>query len=274
MREKRVTSERSDLMKYAEMHPAEVRKLIREGKITTQTSGMCDGYAQANLMILPKEHAYDFLLFTQRNPKACPLLEVGDAGSRLVKRMADCADIATDIPRYRVWEHGELTGEYTDISHLWRDDFVYFLIGCSFSFEGELLALGVPVRHIEEGRNVPMYRTNIACDEAGIFHGNVVVSMRPMPADQVIRAVSITASMPRVHGAPIHIGDPAAIGIRDINHPEFGEAVTIRDGEIPVFWCCGVTPQSVVMSAKPPLAISHAPGHMFITDIKNSLLKD
>ncbi len=261
-------------MDYSKMSPAEVRQLIREGKITTQTSGMCDGYAQGNLLVLPMAQAYDFLLFTQSNPKSCPVLEVGDVGSRLVKRMANCGDIATDIPKYRVWENGILTGEYTDVSHLWQDDFVYFLIGCSFSFEGELLAANVPVRHIEEGKNVPMYLTNIETDPAGIFHGKTVVSMRPMPADQAIRATSITASMPRVHGAPIHIGDPAVIGISDINKPDFGDAVTIREGEIPVFWCCGVTPQSVVMSAKPPIAISHAPGHMFITDVKNSLLKD
>ena len=261
-------------MDYAKMSPAEVRQLIREGKITTQTSGMCDGYAQGNLLVLPMAQAYDFLLFTQRNPKSCPVLEVGDVGSRLVKRMANGGDIAKDIPKYRVWENGILTGEYTDVSHLWQDDFVYFLIGCSFSFEGELLAANVPVRHIEEGKNVPMYLTNIETDPAGIFHGKTVVSMRPMPADQAIRATSITASMPRVHGAPIHIGDPAVIGISDINKPDFGDAVTIKEGEIPVFWCCGVTPQSVVMSAKPPIAISHAPGHMFITDVKNSLLKD
>ena len=257
------------------MSPAEVRQLIREGKITGQTSGMCDGYAQGNLLILPFEQAYDFLLFTQRNPKSCPVLEVGDVGSRLVKSMASGkGDIATDLPKYRVWENGVMTAEVTDISHLWRDDFVYFLIGCSFSFEGELLAADVPVRHIEEGRNVPMYLTNIECEPAGIFHGKTVVSMRPMPADQAIKAVSITASMPRVHGAPIHIGDPSVIGIKDIHNPDFGESVTINEGEIPVFWCCGVTPQSVVMSAKPPIAISHAPGHMFITDVKNSKLKD
>ena len=261
-------------MDYSKMLPREVRALIRQGVITGQTSGMCEGYAQGNLLILPREQAYDFLLFTQRNPKSCPLLEVGDVGSRLVRKMADNADIARDIPRYRVWEYGKLTGEYTDISRFWRDDFVYFLIGFSFSFEGELLSAGVPVRHIEEGKNVPMYLTNIDCEEAGIFHGKLVVSMRPMPADQVIRAISITASMPRVHGAPIHIGDPSKIGIADLSKPDFGEAVTIRPGEIPVFWCCGVTPQSVVMSARPPIAISHAPGHMFLTDVKNSLLKE
>ena len=261
-------------MDYSTMAPSQVRALVREGKLSGQTSGMCDGYAQANLLILPKAQAYDFLLFTQRNPKSCPVLEVGDVGSRVISRMAKNADVATDLPRYRVWRNGVMTEECTDISHLWQDDFVYFLIGCSFSFEGELLAADVPVRHIEEGRNVPMYLTNMECDPAGIFHGKTVVSMRPMPADQVIRAVSITSSMPRVHGAPIHIGDPKAIGIQDIMKPDFGEAVTVKEGEIPVFWCCGVTPQSVVMSAAPPIAISHAPGHMFITDVKNALLKD
>lgn len=261
-------------MNYSEMSPAEVRQLIREEKITGQTSGMCAGYAQANLLILPREYAYDFLLFAQRNPKSCPVLEVGDVGSRATKFMAEGADIATDIPKYRVYENGVLTGEYTNIDKFWRDDFVYFLIGCSFSFEAELLEGGVPVRHIEENKNVPMFLTNIECERAGIFHGKMVVSMRPIPQDKVIKAVTVTASMPRVHGSPIHIGDPAAIGIKDISKPDFGDSVTVNEGEVPVFWCCGVTPQSAVMSAKPSIAISHAPGHMFITDVRNTLLKD
>lgn len=261
-------------MDYSAVSPAEVRELIRNEKITYQTSGMCAGYAQANLLILPREYAYDFLLFAQRNPKSCPILEVGDIGSRKTKFTADGADIATDIPKYRVYENGILTGEYTSVDKFWRDDFVYFLIGCSFSFESELLEADVPVRHIEENKNVPMFLTNIECEEAGIFHGKMVVSMRPIPQDKVIKAVTVTASMPRVHGAPIHIGDPSIIGIKDITKPDFGDSVTINDGEVPVFWCCGVTPQSAVMSAKPSIAISHAPGHMFITDIKNTLLKD
>lgn len=261
-------------MDYASMSPAEVRKLIREEKITYQTSGMSAGYAQANLIILPQEYAYDFLLFAQRNPKSCPILEVGDVGSRATKFMAKDGDIATDLPKYRVWENGVMTGEYTNIEKFWRDDLVYFLIGCSFSFEAELLEADVPVRHIEEDCNVPMYLSNIECEPAGIFHGKTVVSMRPIPQEKVIKAVTVTASMPRVHGCPIHIGDPAAIGIQDVNKPDFGDSVTINKGEVPVFWCCGVTPQSAVMSAKPSFAISHAPGHMFITDVKNTLLKD
>ncbi len=260
-------------MNYAEMKPSEVRGLIRRGEITSPTSGMCAGYAQANLVILPKELAYDFLLFSQRNPRPCPILEVSDVGSRELSIMAKNADIAKDFPKYRIYEKGVLTGEYTDVEKFWRDDLVSFLIGCSFSFESELLETGVPVRHIEEGCNVPMYNTNIECAPAGVFSGNMVVSMRPIPYDQVIKAVNVTAAMPRVHGAPIHIGNPEQIGIKDIHHPDYGDSVTIRPGEVPVFWPCGVTPQNVIMNTKPDFVITHAPGHMFITDVKNIDLK-
>ena len=255
------------------MAPADVRMLIRQGRIDYATAGMCGGYAQANLVVLPKALAYDFLLFTQRNPKSCPVLEVSDEGSRSLRQIAAGADIATDLPRYRVYKRGELVEERTDISEIWQDDFVSFLIGCSFSFEEELISAGVPVRHIEEERNVPMYNTNIPCEPAGIFHGNMVVSMRPLPQDQIVRAALITGDMPRVHGAPIQIGHPETIGIADINTPDYGDMVTIHPGEIPVFWPCGVTPQAAIMATKPELVITHAPGHMFITDVKNVLLK-
>lgn len=260
-------------MDLTTMAPSKVRELIRKGEITGPTAGMCAGYAQANLAVLPKELAYDFLLFCQRNPKSCPLLEVSDVGSRTLHTIAKDADIATDIPKYRIYENGVLVDECTDVSRYWRDDFVSFLIGCSFSFEAELLEAGITIRHIEENRNVPMYRTNIDCEPAGIFSGKMVVSMRPLPHDQVVRAALITGGMPRVHGAPIHIGSPEAIGIKDINHPDFGDSVTIKEGEVPVFWPCGVTPQSVIMNVKPKIAITHSPGHMFITDIKNVQLK-
>ncbi len=260
-------------MDYSSANPKEIRNLIRAQKITGQTSGMCAGYAQANLCILPKDLAFDFLLFCTRNPRPCPLLEVGNAGSRLIREMAENADVATDFPKYRIWKNGVLTQEVHDISDLWQDDFVYFLIGCSFSFEAELIEAGVPVRHIEEGRNVPMFNTNIPLKPAGIFGGNMVVSMRPIPYDLVVKAVNVTAAMPRVHGAPIHIGNPEQIGIKDIFSPDYGDAVTVNDGEVPVFWPCGVTPQNAVMNAKPPIAITHAPGHMFITDVKNTSLK-
>ena len=253
--------------------PTEVRKLIREEKITGPTSGMCPGYAQANLVVLPKEYAYDFLLFTQRNPKSCPILEVSQAGDRLLRKIAPGADIATEIPRYRIYENGVMTGEYTNVESFWREDLVSFLIGCSFSFESELLEAEIEVRHISMGCNVPMYITNIECEPAGIFSGKMVVSMRPIPYGQLVKAVTVTEQMPKVHGTPIHIGDPSVIGIRDVNRPDFGDAVPIKPGEVPVFWCCGVTPQSVVMNVKPSFCITHAPGHMLITDVKNTELK-
>ena len=260
-------------MDYSSMSPAEVRALIREGKITGPTAGMCAGYAQANLVILPKDLAYDFLLFTQRNPKSCPLLEVSDVGGKGLSYLGKNVDIYKDIPKYRIYENGELTGEYTDVSRFYREDLVSFLIGCSFSFESAMLEANVPVRHIEEGCNVPMYKTNIPCESAGIFHGNMVVSMRPIPYELIPRAVLITGEMPRVHGEPVHIGNPEHIGIRDLMHPDFGDMVTIKEGEVPVFWPCGVTPQNVVMQSCPSLAITHAPGHMLITDVKNVELK-
>ncbi len=260
-------------MDYSSMHPQDVKKLIREGKIDFQTSGMCNGYAQANLCILPKEYAFDFLLFCMRNPKPCPVLEVGDVGSREIKTMADGGDICKDFPKYRIWKNGVLEKEVTDISEYWQNDYVYFLIGCSFSFESELLEADIPVRHIQEGRNVPMFNTNIELRSAGKFHGNMVVSMRPIPDELVVKSVNVTAAMPRVHGAPVQIGNPESIGIRDVAKPDYGDSVTVNKGETPVFWACGVTPQNVIMQTKPPIAITHAPGHMFITDVKNSSLK-
>lgn len=254
--------------------PVQVRQLIRQEQITGQTSGMCPGYAQANLVVLPKEYAYDFLLFTQRNPKSCPVLEVSEEGDRLLRKIAPDADIATDIPKYRIYENGVLTGEYTNVDKFWRPDLVSFLIGCSFSFESELLDAGIEVRQISLGCNVPMYITNIECEPAGIFSGKMVVSMRPIPYEQIVKAVTVTGQMPRVHGTPIHIGDPSVIGITDIGKPDFGDAVPIYPGEVPVFWCCGVTPQSVVMNVKPSFCITHAPGHMLITDVKNTELKN
>ena len=255
------------------MKPSEFRESVRQQHHTGPTDGCCPGYAQANLVVLPKDMAYDFLLFAQRNPKSCPLLEVTDTGSRFLREIAPGADIARDLPKYRVYEHGVLTGEYEDVSHLWRDDLVSFLIGCSFSFEGEMMEAGIPVRHIEEGCNVPMYVTNLACKPAGIFRGNMVVSMRPLPYDQIVKSVLVTGAMPKVHGAPIHIGDPSVIGIKDLDRPDFGDAVTIHPGEVPVFWPCGVTPQAALMASKPAFAITHAPGHMLVTDVKNIDLK-
>lgn len=254
--------------------PLAFRQLIREGKFTEPTSGYCPGFAQANLIILPKEEAYDFLLFAQRNPKACPLLEVTDVGERLTKYVAKDCDIATDFPKYWIYRDGVKVEEVTDISSYWQDDFVAFVIGCSFSFESEMIDAGIEIRHNTMGCNVPMYITNIDCVPAGRFSGKMVVSMRPIPSNQLVKTVTVTAALPKVHGSPIHIGDPKEIGITDVAHPDFGDPVEIRPGETTVFWPCGVTPQSIVMNVKPKLAITHAPGHMLVTDVKNVDLKE
>ncbi|QZY54191.1 putative hydro-lyase [Crassaminicella profunda] len=249
--------------------PFEVRQMIRENKIQTHTSGMCHGYTQGNLVILPKNLAYDFLLFAQRNPKPCPILEVTDIGSTEFKTIAPGSNITTDIPKYRIYKKGELQGEYTHIKDFWRNDFVSFMLGCSFTFESALTEEGIEIRHITNGKNVPMYITNIQCKKSGVFSGPTVVSMRPIPYEKIVKTIQITSRYPSVHGAPIHIGDPEIIGIKDINKPDFGDPVAINPGEVPIFWACGVTPQAVAMNVKPEIMITHAPGHMFITDIKN-----
>lgn len=253
-------------------HPREIREEIRQGKWTAPTAGLAPGYAQANLVILPKADAYDFLLFCQRNPRPCPLIEVTDPGSPEPAGVAPGADLRTDLPKYRVYRDGKLVDEPTEITAYWRDDLVSFLLGCSFTFERALLDAGVPLRHIEEGKNVAMWRTNLACRPAGRFHGPMVVSMRPIPAPLVPRAVTVTARYPWAHGAPVHIGDPAAIGIQDLTSPEWGDRTPVLPGEEPVFWACGVTPQAVALEAKPPLVITHSPGHMFITDLPDHAL--
>jgi len=256
----------------AEMTPSQVRKMIRRNELVRPTAGMASGYTQANLAILKKEDAFDFLLFAQRNPKSCPIIDVLEPGSPVPQRAAPTADIRTDIPKYRIYRHGELRDEVMDITRYWEGDMVGFLIGCSFTFEHALLNNGIPIRHIEEGCNVPMYITNLECTKAGKFHGMTVASMRPIPQEDVVRAVQVTSRFPAVHGAPIHIGNPAAIGVTDISRPDFGDAVTIKEGEVPVFWACGVTPQAVAMETKPALMITHAPGHMFITDLRDETL--
>jgi len=251
------------------MTPAELRLAAREGRWNGPTAGACDGRVQANLMVVPREAAFDFLLFCQRNPKPCPIIEVLEAG-RVEPACAPGADLRTDLPRYRVYRDGAFAGEPTDLTPLWTDDLVSFLIGCSFTFESALVEAGLPVRHIEQCTNVPMYITSIPTVPAGAFHGPTVVSMRPIPANLVVRAVQVTSRFPAVHGAPLHIGDPSAIGIRDLARPDMGDPVEIRPGEVPVFWACGVTPQAVAMASKPRLMLTHAPGHMFVTDRRDA----
>ena len=252
--------------------PKQIRSLIRKGRWSKPTAGLAMCYAQANLVILPGKYAFDFLLFCQRNPKPCPLLEVLESGVHRTSFLSSDADIRTDIPRYNIYRRGRLEDTVKEISDIWKSDFVTFLLGCSFSFEEALLRAKISVRHIEENKNVPMFISSIACKSAGVFHGPMVVTMRPIPSDKVSQAVQITSRYVSVHGAPVNIGDPLKIGIRDLKKPDFGDPVTIKKDEIPVFWACGVTPQAVMMKAKPDLCITHTPGHMFISDLLNEEL--
>ncbi|MEE3664474.1 putative hydro-lyase [Brenneria sp. g21c3] len=246
------------------------RARYRDG-LVEPTAGVAPGMTQANMIALPREWAYDFLLYAQRNPRACPVLDVSDPGSHTTI-LAEGADLRRDFPLYRLWRDGKLVEEVSDASALWQEhpDLVTFLIGCSFTFETALQEAEIEVRHIADGSNVPMYRTNRQCRPAGRLHGEMVVSMRPIPADRVADAATISGRFPAVHGAPVHIGAPEQLGIADLARPDFGDAVRIEPGELPVFWACGVTPQAAVMASGVPFAITHAPGHMFITDVPDS----
>ncbi|HEY7643459.1 MAG TPA: putative hydro-lyase [Hyphomicrobiales bacterium] len=247
-----------------------VRLATRDGTLTGNTAGLALGYVQGNLVSLPAALAADFVRFAQRNPKPCPLLGVSEPGSRAVPELGLDLDIATDIPKYRVWAHGELIDEPLSAETYWRGDLVSFVIGCSFTFEESLLAAGVPIRHVESGVNVPMFRTNIPTVPAGPFSGPLVVTMRPLRPADAIRAVQITSRFPAVHGSPVHIGLPHLIGIEDLSKPDYGDAVEVREDELSVFWACGVTPQSVIAASKPEFAITHAPGSMLVTDRRNT----
>ncbi len=246
------------------------RLAVRAGAHRGPTAGLAPGYVQGNLAILPQALAADFLRFCQLNPKPCPVIGTSAPGDWRVPALGEDLDIRTDLPRYRVWRHGELVAEPEDVREFWRDDLVSFVIGCSFSFEEALTSDGIELRHITQRCNVPMYRTSIATAEAGPFHGPMVVSMRPMTPANAIRAVQITTRFPSVHGAPVHVGKPEMIGIADVMKPDYGEAVEVHDDELPVFWACGVTPQSVIATVKPEFCITHYPGSMLVTDRKNT----
>lgn len=247
--------------------PEALRQAARSGQFKQPTAGHAPGYLQANLMIVPQAQAFDFLLFCQRNPKPCPLIEVLDPGS-VEPACARGANIATDVPGYRIYRDGEFVQELDDISAIWRQDFVSFLIGCSFSFEAAVAEAGIALRHVVQGRNVAMYRTNLPCVPCGPFSGEMVVSMRPIKSRDVAKVVEISGRFPLAHGAPVHIGNPSAIGIADLAKPDYGDAVSIMEDEVPVFWACGVTPQWVAQRSRLSLCITHAPGKMFVTDLK------
>jgi len=248
------------------------RLRIRGGDVSGPTAGLAPGNVQANLVILPKGLAHDFLRFAQANPKPCPVLAVSEPGDPHLPSLGEDLDIRTDLPKYRIWRRGELVEEPLDVSHAWREDLVSFALGCSFSFEQALIEDGIELRHVTCGTNVPMYRTNIRCEPAGLFAGPLVVSMRPLKPSDAIRAIQITSRFPSVHGAPVHVGLPAMIGVTDLAKPDYGDSVPVGSDELPVFWACGVTPQAVIAQVRPEFCITHAPGSMLITDLVNSKL--
>jgi len=253
-------------------HPREVRRAIREGRHRAHTAGLARGYVQGNVCILPAEYAADFRAFCEKNPKPCPLLAMSAPGDPRLPALGEDLDIRTDVPRYRVFRDGTLHDEVSDLRPLWRDDLVTFILGCSFSFEEALMKEGLRLRYVDEGRNVPMYRTTVDTVPAGRFRGKLVVSMRPFKPADAIRAIEITARYPRVHGSPVHMGFPEQIGITDLKQPWAGDPTEVREGEVPLFWACGITPQSVVLDSRPSLCITHAPGHMLVTDLENAQL--
>jgi uncharacterized protein YcsI (UPF0317 family) len=245
-----------------------LRELIRNKEWTIPTTGVFPGIVQANLVMLPREEAFNFLLFCVRNPKPCPVLDVLEPGE-VEPAIAQGADLRTDLPKYRIFRDGQLEAEAEDVLDVFHEDMVSFLLGCSFSFENALLAAGLPVRNIEEDKNVSMYITNRLCRPAGPFSAPLVVSMRPMTPEEAVRAVQVTTRFHLTHGAPVHLGSPEKIGIKDLDKPDFGDPVAIRPDEIPIFWACGVTSMLAATSAPLPLVITHSPGHMFVSDLKD-----
>jgi uncharacterized protein YcsI (UPF0317 family) len=252
-----------------------LRQRVRSGEFTAPTSGLAPGYVQCNVVIVPERFAADFARFCERNPKPCPLLaQSPKPGDPTLPTLGADIDIRRDVPRYRRWVNGQCETELIDLTSEWREDHVAFALGCSFSFEEALLEANIEIRNISEGVNVPMYRTTRFCEAAGPFQSNLVVSMRPMTRANADRATAICRRYPAVHGAPVHIGNPEALGISDLNRPDFGDAVTIKADEVPVFWACGVTPQVALENAQLPLAYTHSPGHMLVTDLLNTDLAE
>jgi uncharacterized protein YcsI (UPF0317 family) len=246
---------------------AELRSAIRLRQFRGQTAGLAKGMLQANLAIVPESHALDFMRFCQRNPKPCPLVGVSDTGSPYIKTLSADIDIRTDVPMYNIYRDGALTDSVYDISDVWQSDFVVFAMGCSFTFEHALIRAGIPLWHYQEQKTVPMYRSSIMTRQAGVFAGEMVVTMRAIPADRVAEAEAISARYPLAHGSPVHIGDADSIGIADLYRPDWGDPPPATGSDVPVFWACGVTPQNALLRARLPLSITHKPGHMLVTDV-------
>jgi uncharacterized protein YcsI (UPF0317 family) len=255
-------------------NPSDVRRAIRAGRHRRNTAGLARGYVQGNVCILPREYAADFRAFCEANPKPCPLLAVSAPGDPRLPELGEDLDIRTDVPAYRIFRNGRQDGDVSDLRDLWREDLVTFVLGCSFSFEEALMEAGLPLRYVEQGTNVPMYRTSLDTVPVGRFRGKLVVSMRPFKPADAIRAIEITSRYPRVHGSPIHVGFPEMIGIENLDRPWAGDPTEVRADELPLFWACGITPQSVVLEARPSLCITHSPGHMLVTDLTNASLAE
>lgn len=266
-----MSSDKANYQDQRALSARQVRMEIRAGRYDRHTAGLAAGKLQCNLAILPEAYALDFLRFCQRNPKPCPVVGVSDTGDPYMRTLGEDIDIRSDVPRYRVFRDGAFTEEVTDISSLWRDDLVTVALGCSFTFENAFIANNIPVRHIEQDKTVPMFKTNIALTPAGVFSGEMVATMRPIHKDRVDDAFRISGAFPHAHGAPIAMGAPESIGIRDLDAPDWGDPVPVKSDEIPVYWACGVTPQNVLMNARLPFCITHAPGHMLIADVSETL---
>lgn len=246
---------------------AEVRAAIRSGRYRSHTAGLGAGLLQANVVILPQAYALDFMRFCQRNPKPCPLVGVSDTGDPMLRTLGADIDIRSDVPAYNVYRDGTLDGSVTDLAVLWTADMVAFALGCSFTFEHALIRAGISLWHVEHDLTVPMFRTSVDCVAAGVFTSKMVVSMRAVDAARVEDAREISRRFPLAHGAPVHWGDPAEIGIADTSAPDWGDPVPVGAAHVPMFWACGVTPQAAIAAAAPPICITHKPGHMLITDV-------
>lgn len=256
----------------ASASPADLRRAIRAGRHAGLTSGLAPGFAQANLAVLPAEFAGNFVRFCEANPFACPLLGISRPGDPRIPGLGEDLDVRTDLPAYRVYRDGLLAGTAGDIADLWRDDLVAVAIGCWFGVEEALQAAGIRLRHIELGIQGPLFRSSLPARPAGLFGGTQVVSMRPFAPRDVETVAAITARYPKSHGAPLHRGDPAPLGIRDLSAPDFGEPISLESGEIPLYWGCGLTALTALERARLPLFITHAPGAMLITDLRNESL--
>ncbi|MDP9651015.1 putative hydro-lyase [Paraburkholderia caledonica] len=245
--------------------PRELRQAVRAGQYDGPTAGYCEGFVQANLMILPQEYAADFRKLCELNARACPLLAVSEPGNWTLPTLGEDIDVRSDVPRYCLYRNGRMAEPLTHLEEVWRGDLLVFALGCSFSFEHLLMSNDLPVRHIELGASSPVFISSIDNPRSGPFAGKLAVSMWPFKPAQAIKAIEITSRYPQVHGAPVHFGDPNEIGIADFNRPDFHGLSVVRDGEVPVFWACGLTPQVAVIAAEIPFAIGHAVGHMLIT---------